>query len=200
MVVGCLVRGSKLHDEDLWGFDISRSRGEGEDECLSIEDFYPDQSLVGIRGSSERSEGASSATTEGTSNKDATEESKQEIIPGETTTKSKRNSKPVEQINIAAFSIDTYMDERELAERHITPLIQAMAASANPDILYYHEAMKAPDREKFILAMEEEVRTHTEGKHWKVVPRDTVPEGKRGLPSVCAMRRKRRLESQEVYK
>ena len=75
-----------------------------------------------------------------------------------------------------------------------------MAASSNPDILYYHEAMKAPDREKFLLAMKEEVRTHSEGKHWKVVPRASVPQDKRVLPSVWAMRRKRRLDTQEVYK
>ena len=76
------------------------------------------------------------------------------------------------------------MEEREPEEHNHATFIQAMAASANPDILYYHEAMRAPDRDKFILAMEEEVRTHTEGKHWRVVPRDTVPEGKRVLPSV----------------
>ena len=33
-----------------------------------------------------------------------------------------------------------------------------MAASANPDILYYHEAMQAPDKEKFVLEMEQEVK------------------------------------------
>ena len=51
-----------------------------------------------------------------------------------------------------------------------------------------------------MLAMEQEVKTHCEGKHWEVVPRTSVPDGKRVLPSVWAMRRKRRLDTQEIYK
>ncbi|KAI2511537.1 hypothetical protein MHU86_2791 [Fragilaria crotonensis] len=39
----------------------------------------------------------------------------------------------------------------------------AFAASADPDT-YYHEAMREPDRAKFIKAMEKEVKSHTGSK------------------------------------
>ena len=155
-------------------------------ECMSVEDLHPDQTITSLRGSSGASEGAlSAASKEGTSG-ETTNVSEAATAPEEIATRSGRVSKPVEQINIAAFAIDTYLDELENKEIETAPwtMIQAMGASANPDILYFHEAMKAPDKEKFILAMEEEVRTHSEGKHWKVVPRSTVPSEKRVLPSV----------------
>ena len=38
----------------------------------------------------------------------------------------------------------------------------AFAASADPDTMYYHEAMREPDRAEFIKAMEKEVKSHTE--------------------------------------
>ena len=200
LVVECPVRGSKLHDEDFGGASERPTSSDDAAEVYSVIDLHPEQPTTVIRGSSSTTdltseESESKADSDGIS-KVATNNS----TPGDKVTKSGRVSKPPEHINITAFGIDTYLDERETSE--MTPIvnIQAMAASANPDILYYHEAMKAPDRDKFILAMEEEVKTHTEGKHWKVVPRDTVPSGKRVLPSVWAMRRKRRLESQEVYK
>ena len=55
------------------------------------------------------------------------------------------------QINIDAFAVKTYLDEKGTPEYSSNACIQAMAASANPDILYYHEAMQAPDRESLFL-------------------------------------------------
>ena len=77
-----------------------------------------------------------------------------EKAPADLTTRSGRVSKPAEHINIHAFSIYTYLDEDGEKESTVPEIFQAMAASANPDILYFHEAMKAPDKEKFIKAME----------------------------------------------
>ena len=37
------------------------------------------------------------------------------------------------------------------------------AASSDPDILYLHEVMKAPDCAQFIKAMEHEIKGHEEG-------------------------------------
>ena len=78
--------------------------------------------------------------------------------------------------------------------------IQAYAASADPDTMYYHEAMKAPDKENFKEAMRQEVNSHTENEVWELVPAASVPEGVKVLPSVWAMKRKRKIATREVYK
>ena len=45
----------------------------------------------------------------------------------------------------------------------------AYAASADPDTMYYHEAMREPDRQEFIKAMVKEVQSHTENGVWEPV-------------------------------
>jgi hypothetical protein len=60
--------------------------------------------------------------------------------------------------------------------------------------------LQQPDRAEFIKAMNAEVASHTERGHWRIVLRSQVPEGMDILPSVWAMRRKRRIKTREVYK
>jgi hypothetical protein len=76
----------------------------------------------------------------------------------------------------------------------------AFAASANPDIMYYDQAMKAPDSKQFEQAMLDEVQTHTDLGNWEIVHKDEIPAGTKLLPAVWAMRRKRRISTQEPYK
>jgi hypothetical protein len=76
----------------------------------------------------------------------------------------------------------------------------ALAASSDPDTMYLHEALKQPDRADFVKAMQSEVAAHTDRGHWKIVHRDQVPAGMDILPSVWAMRRKRRIKTGEIYK
>jgi len=42
-------------------------------------------------------------------------------------------------------------------------------ASTDPDTMYLHEALRQPDKEQFLKAMEEEIDAHQEGEHWEVV-------------------------------
>ena len=74
------------------------------------------------------------------------------------------------------------------------------AASVNPDIMYLHEAMKAPDHNQFKKAMDKELKDNIAHKHWKVVPRSKVPKGTRVLDMVWAMWYKRHIDTREVYK
>jgi hypothetical protein len=76
----------------------------------------------------------------------------------------------------------------------------AYSASADPDTMYYHEAMREPDSAEFIKAMAKEVQSHTENEVWELVPRSSVPPGTKILPAVWAMKRKRRIATREVYK
>jgi hypothetical protein len=92
------------------------------------------------------------------------------------------------------FSDDGYQIQTELED----PI--AFAASNNPDVMHVNQALKAPDRDKFVEAMKTEVQAHTDNKHWVIVHRSQVPDGAKVLPAVWAMRRKRRIATQEVYK
>ena len=87
-----------------------------------------------------------------------------------------------------------------------TPLIEeqepirAFAASADPDTMYMHEAMRQPDRLEFIKAAWEEIKAHTLNGLWKVVPRSSVPKGTPIGRGVWSMKRKRRIDTGEIYK
>jgi hypothetical protein len=76
----------------------------------------------------------------------------------------------------------------------------AYAASADPDTMYFHEAMREPDSAEFVKATGEEVQSHTENEVWELVPRSSVPPGTKILPAVWAMKHKRRIATREVYK
>eukprot|EP00957_Ditylum_brightwellii_P158641 12074891-Ditylum_brightwellii.AAC.1 len=46
----------------------------------------------------------------------------------------------------------------------------AYAAKNDPDTMYFHQAMKEPDRDQFIQAVITEINGHSERKHWELVP------------------------------
>ena len=75
-----------------------------------------------------------------------------------------------------------------------------MAKSGDPDTMYLDDALKAPDRDEFIKAMQQEVIQHEERGHWIMIPRSEVPPGTKVLPAVWSMKRKRRVATGEVYK
>ncbi|KAI2490981.1 hypothetical protein MHU86_23583 [Fragilaria crotonensis] len=76
----------------------------------------------------------------------------------------------------------------------------ALAASKDPDTMYYHEAMREPDREEFKGAMKKEVEAHTKNEVWELIKKSAVPKGHKIMPSVWSMKRKRRIATREVYK
>ena len=76
----------------------------------------------------------------------------------------------------------------------------AFAATTNPDILYWDQAMKAPDRDKFLEAVKVELDGHEQMGNYEPIPIDEVPKGMKLLDMVWSMRRKRRIKTQEVYK
>ena len=87
-------------------------------------------------------------------------------------------------------------DIEALAEPHPYALICSQtfglaSKSSDPDTLTFDEAMQAPDRELFIEAMHKELNDHISRKHWKIVPLKSIPAGKRAIPMVWSMKRKR---------
>jgi hypothetical protein len=93
-----------------------------------------------------------------------------------------------------AFSMETYLIEKEMED----PI--AFSATSDADTLYYHQAMQAPDKAQFRLAMEQEVDDHEAREHWTVIPKKDVPYGTRILQAVWSFKRKRRIDTREVYK
>lgn len=78
--------------------------------------------------------------------------------------------------------------------------LDMFAASTNPDIMYYHEAMREDDKPQFIEAMIKEVNDQSGNDNWELTHINDVPEGAQIVPGVWAMRRKRRIKTNEIYK
>jgi Reverse transcriptase (RNA-dependent DNA polymerase) len=100
---------------------------------------------------------------------------------------------------IDILSLEAIVPEAETDQQLQHPLL-AMAATNDPDTLYYHEAMKAPDKEEFIQAMYEEVQEQIDNKVYSPVLRSSVPKNIKVLPAVWAMRRKRKASTGQVYR
>ena len=82
----------------------------------------------------------------------------------------------------------TEISQYELQKKMDHPLV--FAATTNPDILYAHEAMKDPDRQEFIDAMEAEVSQHETRGHFVPVKKEDIPPGNKLIDMVWSMRRK----------
>ena len=69
----------------------------------------------------------------------------------------------LQQINptFVAFEVLALLDDISGEQNPLA----AYAASADPDILYLHEALKAPDRKQFIEAMQKEIQMQTDNGH-----------------------------------
>ena len=78
--------------------------------------------------------------------------------------------------------------------------LMAMKASTDPDTMYLHQALKQPDKRKFVEAMKKEVQDQMDNGNYTIVDRNDVPKGKIILPAVWQMRRKRDIKSQKVKK
>jgi Reverse transcriptase (RNA-dependent DNA polymerase) len=63
-----------------------------------------------------------------------------------------------------------------------------------------HEALKAPDSLKFEEAMVKEVNEHIKRRNWEPILKKVLPKGTIILPAVWAMKRKRRIDTRQIYK
>ena len=76
----------------------------------------------------------------------------------------------------------------------------AFAASSNTDILYWDQAMKARNRDKFIEAVGKELDGHKKMGTYKPILLSDLPKGTKLIDMVWSMRCKRRINTQEAYK
>ena len=128
--------------------------------------------------------------------------------PQQPTRRSNRTWKPtarllesIEQADMAlpiCLQAMVYDDEYETIIDNINPM--TLLAQTDADTMYWDQALKQPDADKFIEAAIDEVSTHQQQAHWKIILRDQVPKGTKVLDSVWSMKRKRRVKTNEVYK
>ncbi len=102
-----------------------------------------------------------------------------------------------ECLEIFAFESLIPHGQRE-AETCDEPL--ALKAIADPDTMYWHQAMKEPDSHKFREAMEKEVTDQYNNGNFSIVPRSSLPPKQRVFPAVWQMRRKRDIRSCQIKK
>ena len=76
----------------------------------------------------------------------------------------------------------------------------AFAATENPDILYWDQAMRAHDQDEFIEAVWIELDRQEEMGNYEPILLNEVPKGTKLLDMVWSVWRKRRIKTQEVYK
>jgi hypothetical protein len=96
------------------------------------------------------------------------------------------------------FCLETMFPDWEAFEERNELL--AMKASADPDTMYHHEAMRQPDREEFKKAMQKEIDDQMANGNFTIVRRTKVPKGATVLPAVWQMKRKRDILSRQVKK
>jgi hypothetical protein len=88
--------------------------------------------------------------------------------------------------------------EYDVQDRASDPI--AFSATSDPDTMYWHQAMKGPDKAEFLKAAQEEVKSHVDNKHFVLRKRSDLPKGTKVLDSVWSMKRKRRILTRKVYK
>jgi len=66
--------------------------------------------------------------------------------------------------------------------------------------MYLHQAMKEPDKDKFLATMVEEMDAQLKGGNFSLILSSKVPKGATILPAVWQMKHKCRIQTQEVYK
>jgi hypothetical protein len=64
----------------------------------------------------------------------------------------------------------------------------AFKATSNLDTMYLHEAMKQPDKGKFLEAMQKEVQDQMENGNFEFCKRSLVPKGAQIIPGVWALK------------
>jgi hypothetical protein len=79
-------------------------------------------------------------------------------------------------------------------------LLAYKAAKADPDTMYLHQALKEPDREKFIEVMEKEIAQQVQCGMYSIIKRTKVPQGATILPAVWALQRKRDVRTGNIKK
>jgi hypothetical protein len=174
-----------IQQEDPFGFDFTHL-DEAPDDTMTLGDVNGDDPTV----------------TPGEQQTPAEPPDPEQHRHPAATRRSACQPNPTRRLIETAYAV---LDETEAVEDYEVQLLAedpiAFAAnSSDPDTLYFNDAMNADDSAEFKKAMLQKVNAHTDNDHWEVWLKADVPVGQDILPSVWAFRRKRRIDTREVYK
>lgn len=81
----------------------------------------------------------------------------------------------------------------ETEDIHPLAALQSFAATKqrDPDTMTLDQAMREPDADKFIEAMQKELQDHADRGHWIVIPANQMPRNAKPINMVWSMKRKR---------
>jgi hypothetical protein len=91
-----------------------------------------------------------------------------------------------------------YNDQHETILDGAHPM--SLLAKTDGDTMYWDQAMKQHDSAEFLKAAMDEVTSHQENEHWRVIRKEDVPETEPVLDAVWSMERKFRLLANKIYK
>jgi hypothetical protein len=102
-------------------------------------------------------------------------------------TKSGRLSNSPEQLMFKAILEPfDYLNDNTFQDQHTL----SFKAKSHPDSMYYHQAMKQPDKVNFVKAIEKELHSHLKDKNYEFFPKSKLPIDALVLPHVWQLRRK----------
>ena len=78
--------------------------------------------------------------------------------------------------------------------------LQAYKATSDNDSLYYHEAVREPDKEQFTNAMHKEVQDQFDNRNFSVIKRTEVPKGTKIHRAIWQLRRKQDIVTGAIKK
>jgi hypothetical protein len=108
-------------------------------------------------------------------------------------------SNPIMDISGKIFCMPTMFPNHCNICDHLDPL-SIYKATADPDIMYHHQAMNEPDHHEFIKAEIKEVQDLVSRGVYVLVPKCDVPRDTKIFPSVGALCQKRDIRTGEVKK
>jgi hypothetical protein len=78
--------------------------------------------------------------------------------------------------------------------------LYAYKATADPDTMYLHQALREPDQGEFIKPMNKKVKDQMDNGNFSIVKASTVPKGTTVFPAVWQMRHKHDIKTREIEK
>ena len=105
-----------------------------------------------------------------------------------------------DQIEGEIFCFSTLLPDGENIIETIQDPLYAYKTTADPDTLYYHEAMRQNDRNEFKIAMQKEIDDRMKGNNFSLIKKSDVPTTAEVLPAVWQLRRKRDIKTRKIKK
>ena len=96
------------------------------------------------------------------------------------------------------FCYLTKLTDDDDKSRIINEPLLAYKATADPDTMYLHEAMKQKDWKEFRKAMQKEVDDRMKDKNFSITHKNKIPKNALVLPAVWALKRKRDIKTGKI--